>query len=55
MRFGYGENGPAISIDHDLKIGITEKETVYGNVSLLKDYSNGGEFNIKNMEVYLMI
>ena len=55
FRFGYGEDGPAISIDHDLKSGISERNSVYGQVDLLKDYSNEGEFKIKNMEVYLMI
>ena len=27
LRFGFGENGPAISIDSELKVGWTEKET----------------------------
>lgn len=55
FRFGYGEDGPAISIDHDLKTGVSERNSVYGQVNLLKDYSNEGEFKIKNMEVYIMI
>lgn len=55
LRFGFGENGPAISIDSELKVGWTEKETVFGKeISLIKDYSKYGEFDIKNFEVYIM-
>ena len=55
IRFGYGDDGPAISINYDLNEGITEKNTVFGeNICLIKDYSNDGVFNIKNLEIYLM-
>ena len=50
LRYGNGEDGPAITIDSDLKVGWTNKDTVFSNdIKLLKDYSNFGEFNIKNM------
>ena len=56
LRFGKGEDGFAISIDHDLKVGWTEKNSVFGeNIELLGNYENGGEFNIKNFEIYLML
>lgn len=52
IRYGIGEDGDAFCIGHDLKSGWSEKNTVFGEVELVKE---GGEFNIKNMEVYLMI
>ena len=56
LRFGKGEDGFAISIDHDLKVGWTEKNSVFGeNIELLGNYDNDGEFNIKNFEIYLMM
>ena len=55
IRYGYGDNGPAILINYDLSEGSTEKNSVFGeNICLLKDYSNDGFFNIKNLEIYLM-
>lgn len=55
LRFGNGEDGPAITIDSELKVGWTNKDSVFGNdAKLLKDYTNFGEFEIKNMEIYLM-
>ena len=55
IRFGYGNDGPAIMINSDLNEGITEKISVFGeDVCLLKDYSNEGFFNIKKLEIYLM-
>lgn len=55
IRFGYGDDGPAISINYDLSEGITEKNSVFGeNICLIKDYSNDGIFEIKNLEIYLM-
>ena len=51
LRFGFGENGPAISIDKDLKNGWSFDNSVFGNVKLVSD---DGSFNIKNFEVYLM-
>ena len=55
LRYGNGEDGPAITIDSELKVGWTNKNSVFGNdISLLKDYSKFGEFDIKNLEIYLM-
>lgn len=55
FRFGNGEDGPAITIEKDLKFGWTQKNTVFGNdVCLLKDYTDDGEFVIDNMEIYIM-
>lgn len=55
LRFGNGEDGPAISIESDLKIGWTQKNSVFGNdICLLKDYSDDGGFNIENLEFYIM-
>ena len=55
IRYGYGEHGPAIMINYDFSEGSTEKNSVFGeNICLLKDYSNEGFFNIKNLEIYLM-
>ena len=51
LRFGFGENGPAISIFKDLNIGWSFDNSVFGNVKLVFDE---GSFNIKNFEVYLM-
>lgn len=55
IRFGYGDDGPAISIGADLKEGWTEKKSVFGEVQLLKDPNADGSFKIKNMEVYLLV
>ena len=55
IRYGYGRNGDAISINYDLKEGSTGKDTVFGkDICLIKDYSNEGCFNIKGLEIYLM-
>ena len=55
FRFGNGEDGPAITLDGDLKVGWTQKNTVFGNdVKLLKDYTNDGEFTIDDLEIYVM-
>ena len=55
IRFGNGEDGPAITIDEDLKIGWTQKNTVFGNdICLLKDYSDDGAFLIENLEIYIL-
>ena len=55
IRYGYGENGPAIMVNYDLSEGATEKNSVFGNnICLLKDYSNEGFFNINKLEIYLM-
>ena len=55
LRYGNGEDGPAITLDCDLNAGWTQKNTVFGNdVCLLKDYSNDGEFIIDNLEIYIM-
>ena len=56
FRFGNGEDGPAITLDSDLKVGWTQRNnTVFGNdVNLLKDYADDGEFAIDNLEIYIM-
>ena len=55
LRFGNGEDGPAISLESDLKIGWTQKNSVFGNdICLLKDYSDDSGFNIENLEFYIM-
>jgi hypothetical protein len=55
IRYGYGRDGPAISINFDLTEGITEKNTVFGkDICLIKDYSDEGVFGIKGLEIYLM-
>jgi hypothetical protein len=55
LRYGNGEDGPAITLESELKFGWTHKNTVFGNdVCLLKDYSNDGEFEIDNLEIYIM-
>jgi hypothetical protein len=56
FRFGNGEDGPAITLESDLKVGWTQRNnTVFGNnVDLLKDYANDGEFIIDNLEIYIM-
>ena len=55
LRYGNGEEGPAITLDSDLKTGWTQKNTVFGNdICLLKDYSDDGEFEIDNLEIYVM-
>lgn len=53
IRFGNGAEGPAISISHDLQSGLTERDSIFGTISFT--ISNDGAFNIKAMEVYLMI
>lgn len=55
FRYGNGEDGPAITIEKELNFGWTQKNTIFGNdVCLLKDYSDGGEFEIENFEIYIM-
>jgi hypothetical protein len=55
LRYGNGEDGPAITLENDLKVGWTQKNTVFGNdVCLLKDYVDDGEFIIDNLEIYIM-
>lgn len=55
IRYGYGEDGPAITINYDLKEGSTEKNSVFGkDICLIKDYSDEGGFSIKRLEIYLM-
>ena len=55
FRFGFGEDGPAITIEKELKQGWTQKNTVFGNdVCLLKDYKDEGEFDIEDFELYTM-
>ena len=55
FRYGNGKEGPAITIDNDLSIGWTHKDSVFGNnICLLKDYSDEGQFIIDNMEIYTM-
>ena len=55
IRYGYGRDGAAISINFSLQEGSTEKNTVFGNdICLIKDYSNEGIFLIKGLEIYLM-
>ena len=56
LRYGNGEDGPAITLESDLKVGWTHKNTVFGNdISLLKDYTDDGEFIIDNLEIYIML
>ena len=55
IRFGFGEDGPAITIEKELKMGWTQKNTVFGNdICLLKDYNDDGEFEIEDFEIYTM-
>ena len=55
FRFGNGDDGPAITIENDLKLGWTQKNTIFGNdINLLKDYKDDGEFEIENFEIYVM-
>ena len=55
FRYGNGEDGPAITIEKELKFGWTQKNSIFGNdVCLLKDYSDDGEFEIEDFEVYIM-
>ena len=55
IRYGYGRDGPAITINYDLKEGSTEKNSVFGkDICLINDYSDEGGFIIKGLEVYLM-
>ena len=55
IRYGYGKEGPAITINYDLKEGSTEKNSVFGkDICLIKDYSDEGGFSIKRLEIYLM-
>jgi len=55
FRFGNGEDGPAITIEKDLNQGWVQKNTIFGNdICLLKDYTNDGEFDIDDFEIYIM-
>ena len=55
FRYGNGEDGPAITLESELKYGWTQKNTVFGNdICLLKDYKEDGEFIIDNLEIYIM-
>ena len=54
IRFGYGNYGPAITINYGLNEGTTEKNSVFGDICLIKDYSNDGFFNISKIEIYKM-
>jgi hypothetical protein len=55
FRFGNGDDGPAITIENELKLGWTQKNTIFGNdICLLKDYKDDGEFEIENFEIYVM-
>ena len=55
IRYGYGRDGPAITINYDLQEGSTEKNSVFGkDICLIKDYSNEGGFTIKGLEIYLL-
>ena len=55
IRYGYGKEGPAITINYDLKEGSTEKNSVFGkDICLIKDYSDEGGFAIKRLEIYLL-
>ena len=55
LRYGNGEDGPAITLESDLKVGWTQKNTVFGNdICLLKDYVDDGEFIIDNLEIFIM-
>ena len=56
LRYGNGEDGPAITLESDLKVGWTQKNSVFGNdICLLKDYTEDGEFTIDNLEIYIML
>ena len=52
LRFGFGENGPAITLDKDLNEGWSMDNSVFGDVKLVSD--GDGSFNVKNLEVYIM-
>ena len=52
LRFGFGENGPAISIYNDLNEGWSMENSVFGNDKLVSE--GDGSFNIKNLEVFLL-
>lgn len=52
LRFGFGENGPAISIDKDLNDGWSMDNSVFGNIKLVSE--GDGSFNVKNLEVFLI-
>ena len=55
FRFGNGDDGPAITLENELKLGWTQKNTIFGNdICLLKDYEDDGEFEIENFEIYVM-
>ena len=55
FRFGNGDDGPAITLENEFKLGWTQKNTIFGNdISLLKDYKDDGEFEIENFEIYVM-
>ena len=56
FRYGHGEDGPSITIEKELKQGWVQKNTIFGNdICLLKDYTNDGEFDIEDFEIYIMI
>ena len=55
FRYGNGDDGPAITIEKELKQGWVQKNSIFGNdICLLKDYSNDGEFDIEDFEIYIM-
>ena len=55
FRFGNGEDGPAITLEKELKEGWVQKNTIFGNdVTLLKDYKDDGGFEIDDIEIYIM-
>ena len=55
FRFGNGEDGPAITLEKELKEGWVQKNTIFGNdVALLKDYKDDGGFEIDDIEIYIM-
>lgn len=55
FRFGNGDDGPAVTIEKELKMGWVQKNTIFGNdICLLKDYKDDGEFEIEDFEIYIM-
>ena len=47
FRYGNGDDGPAITIEKELKQGWVQKNSIFGNdICLLKDYKDDGEFEI---------
>ena len=56
FRYGNGEDGSSITIEKELKQGWVQKNTIFGNdICLLKDYTNDGEFDIDDFEIYIML